>query len=303
MAAAGRPLVFLLAWLISVAGGDSSSGAGAPPAPAGPTDSRAGRQPVPKYHDKIVFVGQLPYDAAPEQIEDFFRRKGLDDFKVRMLTDKSPEKKFRGIAFVEFGRAADASRALRLDHHLFGNRRIRIERTATGGGNNQKRKGRLLRSKEQQEEERRRMIEGMLDRIFARRDAKSSNDSSAGASCAVPDDPSVHPSRRQRQPERTTTRRDTSQLMARQDCDEVLIKYLSSLPDKIASKAARACSRLEVSTVDNRSAFAMGMIKRKLRRAEKKAKKRLAMSRKDALRPLAAEDSIRPPVAPADFYD
>ena len=302
-------LVLPLAWLVrAAAGGDSEPSSG-----VAPTDARAGqpgarRQPVPKYHDKIVFVGQLPYDAAQEQIGDFFRRKGLDDFKVRMLTDKSPEKRFRGIAFVEFDRATDASRALRLDHHLFGNRRIRIERTATGGGNNQKRKGRLLRSKEQQEEERRRKIEGMLDRIFARRDAKASSDSgSTDAVCAVgPDDPSVHPSRRVRPPERTTaTRRDTAKLLAREDCDQVLVRYLCSLPDKIASKAARACSRLEVSTVDNRSAFAMGMIKRKLRREEKKAKKRLVISRKEALRPPTAEEGVggRPPVAPTDFYD
>ena len=234
---------------------------------------------LPKYHDKIIFVGQLPFNATHAQVDGFFKRKGLDDLKVRMLTDKTPEKKFRGIAFVEFSRASDASKALKLDHHLFGNRRIRIERTAVGGGNNQKRKGRLQRSKQQQELARRQEMEGILDRIFARRDAKALK-TAPSESAALHDDASLHPSRRQpaQRPERTPVTRDISKLMARRDCDELLVNYLCSLPDRIASKAARACSRLEVSTVDNRGAFAMGMIKRKLRKAEKKAKKSLVHS-------------------------
>ena len=252
---------------------------------------REGRRDVPKYHDRIIFVGQLPYNATQSQVEAFFRRKGLDEFTVRMLTDKSPEKKFRGIAFVEFNRATDASKALKLDHHLFGNRRIRIEQTATGGGNNQKRRGRLLRSKQQREQDRKRQIEGLLDRIFARRDSKASGNSNT-LNAELTEDPSVHPTRRQQPLAVRQTNRDITTLMGRQDCDELLVKYLSSLPDKIASKAARACSRLEVSTVENRSAFAMGMIKRKLRKEEKKAKKRLLQLRQDPT-PLVMGDSAK----------
>jgi len=256
--------------------------------------------PLPKYQEKIVFVGQLPYDATKEQVENFFRRKGLDNFSVRMLTDKTPERAFRGIAFVEFRRAADASRALRLDHNLFGNRRIRVEKTATGGGNNQKRKGRLLRSKQKQDEEQRLKIEGMLDRIFARRDTKAKNAASPDCAAEMPDDdPSVHPSRRQPRAAAGGGGRDISKLLARQDCDEALVRYLCSLPEKIASKAARACSRLEVGTVDNRSAYAMGMIKRKLRKAEKKAKRRLVRGERDT--PL--DTPVNTAAATQSFYD
>jgi len=269
---------------------------------SGSSSKPPGQKQLPKYQDKIVFVGQLPYNATQAQIEHFFHRKGLSDFTVRMLTDKSPEKNFRGVAFLEFSRAGDASKALKLDHNLFGSRRIRIEQTATGGGNNQKRKGRLLRSKQQQEDDRSRLLEGMLDRIFARRDSKALDAPLPSEANILPDDLSVHPSRRKPQPstEQKPSARDISKLMRRGDCDEMLLKYLCSLPDKIMSKAARACSRLEMSTVENRGAFAMGMIKRKLRKAEKKAKKRLVHAYKD---PVAVSDNARLPTAPADFYD
>lgn len=295
-------VLLILACVLGQAVGASgpSPGRGAAPRSRPPGH---GQKQLPKYQDKIVFVGQLPYNATQAQVEHFFKRKGLSDFTVRMLTDKSPEKKFRGIAFLEFSRSADASKALKLDHNLFGHRRIRIEQTATGGGNNQKRKGRLLRSKQQQEDDRRRLIEGMLDRIFVRRDSKALDTPSTAEVSTLPDDPSVHPSRRQPQPsaEQKPPRRDIAKLMRREDCDEMLLKYLCSLPDKIMSKAARACSRIEVSTVENRGAFAMGMIKRKLRKAEKKAKKRLVHANKDSLAP--PPDHARLPTAPADFYD
>jgi RNA recognition motif-containing protein len=203
----------------------------------------------PKFQDKIVFVGQLPYNATLTHIEHFFARKGLSNFKVRMLNDKSPERKFRGIAFVEFSKPADASKALKFDRHFFGDRRIRVERTATGGGNNPKRRGRLQRSKEQQEQDKRQQIEGILDRIFARRDAKAlASAPDASTPPAAQDDPSIHPSRRQAEVEggKNKQARDVSLLMTRQDCDDQLVAYLCSLPDKIAAQAARACSRLEV---------------------------------------------------------
>ena len=270
------------------------------------SDDRAGlagspRAKLPKYQDKIVFVGQLPYDATREQVENFFSRKGFASFTIRMLTDKTPERAFRGIAFVEFSRAADAAKALKLDHNLFGNRRIRVEKTATGGGNNRKRKDRLVRSKQQQEQERTRQIEGMLDRIFARRDAKSSSAAPADSTAALQDDPSVHPSRRHVQPPPGRAR-DISTLMTRQDCDDTLVRYLCSLPDRVASKVARACSRLEVGAVENRGAYAMGMVKRKLRKAEKKAKRRLLRSDRGAmgLEPVTRAEAPEPR---SSFYD
>ena len=254
--------------------------------------------PVPKFHSKIVFVGQLPYNATQWQVENFFQRKGLRDFRLRMLTDKSPDRVFRGIAFLEFSHAAEAAKALTLDRHFFGNRRIRVERTATGGGNSQKRKGRLKRSKEQQDQEKRRHIEGLLDRVFARRDARARDAANAGPD--LQNDPSVHPSRRAAAPASAPCARDTSKLMQREDCDDMLVTYLCSLPERTASKAARACSRLEVSTVDSRGAFAMGMIKRKVRKAEKKAKKRLSRESKPT---PSAPARPTPPRVVSGFYD
>lgn len=52
-----------------------------------------------------------------------------------------------------------------------------------------------------------------------------------------------------------------------------MIDFLCSLPPSVARRAIRAAARADAKGVENRGAWVMGMIKIRLRRAEKIAKK------------------------------
>jgi hypothetical protein len=57
------------------------------------------------------------------------------------------------------------------------------------------------------------------------------------------------------------------------DLDDKVIDFLCSLPPSVARRAIRAAARADAKGVENRGAWVMGMIKIRLRRAEKIAKK------------------------------
>eukprot|EP00960_Hanusia_phi_P046718 757991-Hanusia_phi.AAC.17 len=219
--------------------------------------------------ENILFIGQISYNATRDDLERFFSKHGFQDFTLRWLTDKKTRTN-RGLAFIQFSHKNDLLKALKLDCSLFFGRRLRIERTASGGGNKLKRKNRIKQAKEQNEEARKQYVSGIIDRVFAKRDAKRFNDSEISS---LMKDESLHASRRpfvKQAGEQFLSK----EYMERGEMDDEIIRYLSTLPEKLASRSIRDCARLDVRGVEKKAAYAMGVIKHKLRKAEKKSKKR-----------------------------
>jgi hypothetical protein len=108
----------------------------------------------------VLFVGQLPYSASSEDVEELFKRHGLSEptghesdptaplLKVRMLTDTDGNSK--GSAFIEVQSAEHLHRALGLHHTVLNGRRINVEKSC-GGRNKDVRDNRLAEQRTEQE--------------------------------------------------------------------------------------------------------------------------------------------------------
>ncbi|KAI2610433.1 hypothetical protein GGR54DRAFT_617778 [Hypoxylon sp. NC1633] len=174
----------------------------------------------------IVFVGNLPYAATPEQITAHF--SAVHPTSVRLLHEPRTGKS-RGIAFVEFARFDHMRTCLKTLHHStftcpasssnasdsngkgtgkggkggkgdkMEERKINVELTAGGGGNTEHRKGKIRAKNAKLNEQR-------VRQAIAERDAKAEKqkekaDRAGGGeekSGGVED--SIHPSRRGRVP-------------------------------------------------------------------------------------------------------
>ena len=223
----------------------------------------------PHIDENTLFIGQISYNATKNDLERFFTKKGFQDFKIRWLTDKKT-KTNRGLAFIQFAQKSEVPKALKLDCCLFFGRRLRIERTASGGGNKLKRKNRIKKAKAEHEEGRKQLVSGIIDRVFAKRDSRRFNGSEITTRLT---DESVHESRRPFV--KSAGEQFLSKVyMERGEVDDEILQFLASLPEKLASRSVRTCARLDVRGVENRAAYAMGVIKHKLRKAEKKSKKK-----------------------------
>lgn len=107
----------------------------------------------------IVFVGNLPFSASKESIEQHF--SAVAPFTTRLLTDKKT-KKPKGCAFVEFEQYDKMKTCLKLYHHSIfeddkkKSRKINVELTAGGGGKSQGRMEKIKEKNLKLKEERRR---------------------------------------------------------------------------------------------------------------------------------------------------
>lgn len=238
-----------------------------------------------------MFFGQLPYTATEDQIRRFIDRKGIEGYTVRILTDKTT-KKSRGMAFVEFKRDRDAEEALKLDYSLFLGRRIRVERTAVGGGKNARRDGRNSRAKKTQEEERLTHVRTLLDEAFARQTRRRARASDPDRA-AMAQDPGLHPSRRPVQVAPWSESGPKPVFMGRDDCDADVEKFVKSLPEIIAAKVVRTLAKIRVEGVENRAAYAMGVVKRRLRRKEKQSLIKPDSAKEDKAAALPSPAEVR----------
>lgn len=82
-----------------------------------------------------VFVGQLPFTATAEDVEQHFSKAGIAVLTVRMLTEKGTNKtqngtnKSKGMAFVQLGSEAHVQAALDLHQSELNGRWINVERS------------------------------------------------------------------------------------------------------------------------------------------------------------------------------
>jgi len=75
-----------------------------------------------------VFVGQLPFTATVEEVEQHFSKAGIAVLTVRMLTEEGT-KKSKGMAFVQLGSEAHVEAALDLHQSELSGRWINVERS------------------------------------------------------------------------------------------------------------------------------------------------------------------------------
>jgi cold-inducible RNA-binding protein len=84
-----------------------------------------------------LYVGNLPYSASEQDLQDLFSRAGAVD-SVNVMRDMATGRA-RGFAFVEMGSDADAQKAIdQLNNTDFGGRNLTVNearpKASTGGG-------------------------------------------------------------------------------------------------------------------------------------------------------------------------
>ena len=86
----------------------------------------------------ILFLGNLPRDAAQDDIIDHFSKKGVAISALRLLTDKESGKS-KGCAFAEFSGNKAMQGALKFHRSKLQGRTINVEVTCGGGGKGKER--------------------------------------------------------------------------------------------------------------------------------------------------------------------
>jgi len=151
------------------------------------SDSQQGSPEQQKGVRFIVFIGNLPFTATQESVENHFCK--INPISVRVATEKGNSGKCRGFGFLEFQNYDRMQTCLKLYHHSSLDdgkspaRRINVELTAGGGGKSQTRKAKL-------EEKNRKLAE---ERDRTAKEQKKQRDTTIRASDDLAD---VHPSRR-----------------------------------------------------------------------------------------------------------
>jgi RNA recognition motif-containing protein len=92
---------------------------------------------------KKLYVGNLPYSATEEKIQDLFSQYG--ELESVILIKDAETGQVKGFGFVEYKNQADADKALELDGQDFGGRPMKVNiarpKEAGGGGRGGKRGG------------------------------------------------------------------------------------------------------------------------------------------------------------------
>jgi len=88
----------------------------------------------------ILFVGNMPFNTSEDDIRQHFVHCSV--VGCRLLRNKGTAVG-KGVAFVDFLDSKGYLAALKLNHSLFGGRRINVEPTAGGGGNSSQRMGKI----------------------------------------------------------------------------------------------------------------------------------------------------------------
>ncbi|OXV05351.1 hypothetical protein Egran_06881 [Elaphomyces granulatus] len=139
----------------------------------------------------IVFIGNLPFTATQESVENHFCK--INPISVRVATEKGNSGKCRGFGFLEFQNYDRMQTCLKLYHHSSLDdgkspaRRINVELTAGGGGKSQTRKDKL-------EEKNRKLAE---ERDRTAKEQKKKREKNVTTTRAIDDLADVHPSRRE----------------------------------------------------------------------------------------------------------
>ncbi|KAN0072159.1 hypothetical protein V8E54_009888 [Elaphomyces granulatus] len=142
----------------------------------------------------IVFIGNLPFTATQESVENHFCK--INPISVRVATEKGNSGKCRGFGFLEFQNYDRMQTCLKLYHHSSLDdgkspaRRINVELTAGGGGKSQNRKAKL-------EEKNRKLAE---ERDRTAKEQKKQREKNVTTTRASDDLADVHPDRRAQVP-------------------------------------------------------------------------------------------------------
>jgi cold-inducible RNA-binding protein len=85
-----------------------------------------------------LYVGNLPFTVAENELRDLFAQGGRSVNEVKLVTDRDTGRP-RGFGFVEMGSSQEADGAIRdLNGHDFGGRALTVneakERTSSSGG-------------------------------------------------------------------------------------------------------------------------------------------------------------------------
>jgi hypothetical protein len=154
-----------------------------------------------------------------------------------------------------------------MDHSLLGGRRIRIERTAGGGGKKPRRLGRITRARGHQEGARRGEVLAYLNKTLERLEAHRIADHHADDLAA---DGRLHSSRVR---PAAVSSAAPARPLRREDVDELVLQFLCTLPRDVMRSSVRGAARVDLAGVESPPAYLMGLIKRRLRRGERKAKR------------------------------
>eukprot|EP00310_Coccolithus_braarudii_P020587 CAMPEP_0183333136 /NCGR_PEP_ID=MMETSP0164_2-20130417/2103_1 /TAXON_ID=221442 /ORGANISM="Coccolithus pelagicus ssp braarudi, Strain PLY182g" /LENGTH=472 /DNA_ID=CAMNT_0025501981 /DNA_START=54 /DNA_END=1472 /DNA_ORIENTATION=- len=187
-----------------------------------------------------VFVGQLPYSATVKDIGEHFKHANGDVVPhVRLLTKRAADGGgSRGMAFVELDSEAAVHTALRLHHSPMGSRRINVERTVGGGGTTAKRHGHISDLRERQGKQMVQAVQAICRKLL--------------------------PGKEDGEEER-----EEAQVGAtREDIDERVLDFLCTIPTSVAEEALTECTTISFANVKNRSAYLMGLLKRKTAEAD-----------------------------------
>lgn len=183
-----------------------------------------------------VFVGQLPYSASEADIKRHFKSCASDgEVRVRLLTKRAEQGGgSRGMAFVELASEAAVHTALRLHHSVMSGRRINVERTVGGGGTSGDRKQKLELLREKQGKQMVQTVKELCETILPE------------AADEVEEE-----------------ERDRARVV-RADVDERVLEFLCTVPTSLAEEALREAKALDMNGVRNRSAYLMGVLKRRV---------------------------------------
>jgi len=176
-----------------------------------------------------VFVGQLPLRATADDVAKHFEAAG--SAKVRLLTHRKGGGS-RGIAFVELESESAVHSALKLHHSVMDGRRINVERTVGGGGKSDRRAGRLSALRQKQ-------------------GSNILNAAKALVASTLPEEGGERDAPTQR------------------DADDRVVEFLSTIEASVAEAALKECVELDMSSVKNRPAYLMGVLKRKTEQSDR----------------------------------
>ena len=212
---------------------------------------REGKVPNQAFAKRVactLFVGQLPYSATGDDIKAHFKRGGINGaISVRLLTRRDGGGS-KGMAFVELASESDVHTALRLHHSPMDGRRINVERTVGGGKNAETRKAKLDDLRQMQGSQMKRQVEEMVKSILPEADAEAAEIGEV-------------------------TKEDAEwgvrKPVCRGDVDERVLEFLQTVPTDVAESVLHEAKDIGMGGIKNRSAYLMGVLKRKVAEADK----------------------------------
>jgi RNA recognition motif-containing protein len=220
------------------------------------------QQQQQSYTDRLIlFVGQIPFQATTQQIEDHFALHGAGKVKVRLLTEKNTGKS-RGLGFVDVDTPQQLVRALRVHRTRLLGRAINVERTVGGGGHGEKRKEKIAKLRVAQGSKVRNEVIELIDEALK-------NNSNMGLSFSAATTTT------------TSSSNNSTSTLTKEDFDDLVIQSLCVLPRDAAKQVLDEICKSDIASARNRKAWILGCIKR-YTIAMKEGKDMLTMEEKKA---------------------